>query len=105
MRAVLQFLALMALGLAAAVVIALVFSGANDPRGASVMTGLPSSRAGGVDYGSFLMGLATGIALTGLARIGWTDLPRRAIHWMISNHKTMRRAVWSVACLAVIVFL
>jgi hypothetical protein len=104
MRSIFQFLALMALGLAAAVVIALVFSGAQDPRSATVMTSIVPSRGGSVDYGSFLIGLACGIALTGLARIGWTDLPRRAIQWMIANDKTVRRAGWSVAFLAVIVF-
>lgn len=104
MRAIVQFLGLMACGLAAAVVIALVFTGVPDPRGASVMTGIGRRSALGIDYGSFLTGLATGIALTGLARIGWTDLPRRAVAWMIDNHKTLRRASYGVVFLVFLVF-
>jgi hypothetical protein len=104
MRAAIQFFGLMACGLAAAVVIALVFSGAPDPRGASLMTALGRRSSLGIDYGSFLMGLATGIAITGLARIGWTDLPRRAVAWVVENHKTLRRASYGVMFLVLLVF-
>lgn len=103
MRALITFLALMALGLLAAVVIALVATGVFDPRTASMTGSVGRRSAMGVDYSSFLMGLAAGIALTGLARVSWADLPRRAIAWLLENRKTMRRASYAAFFLALLI--
>jgi len=103
MRALITFLALMALGLLAAVVIAIIATGIVDPRGATLTTGFGRRSALGIDYGSFLLGLATGIALAGLARVSWTELPRRAIAWALENRKTMRRASYAAFFLALLV--
>lgn len=94
MRLTLEFLGLMALGMMVAIGTAVLTSGAT---GSGVATGLGT--LGSFDLIAFAGGLATGIVLTSIARLGWSELPRRAIGWLVGMAANLRMLL--LACLLV----
>ena len=103
-RVTLQFLALMAAGLLAAVVIALVLTGSDEPQtvGASQIAGRRS--ATGLDYGSFAVGMAFGIVLAWIGRVTRNFEIRQAIVWLVGNKKVLRRASYGAVFLCILFF-
>ena len=109
MRQTLQFLGLMACGLLLAGVTAFVVSGIignpSAPRsGAMTASGLNSRSAMGIDYMSFGIGLAAGLILAELARLSWSDMPRRAIAWVIANRRNAKYCAYAAFWIAVLIF-
>ena len=99
MRQTLQFLGLMACGLLLAGIAVLVFQaiGGGVPR--------PGARsAAGIDYVSFGIGLALGLTLAEIARLSWSDMPRRAIAWLIDNRRNAKYCAYACLWLAVLIY-
>jgi hypothetical protein len=102
MRQTLQFLGLMACGLLAAgfVTFAITAVGGNPS------VSLPSSgarSAAGVDYVSFGFGLGAGLIMAELARLSWSDLPRRVITWVIAHKRNARYFAYACVWAAVLI--
>jgi hypothetical protein len=109
MRQTLQFLGLMACGLLLAGVATFVVSGIigspTGPRSGAISTNGPGSRSAmGIDYMSFGVGLAAGLILAQLARLSWSDMPRRAIAWVIANRRNAKYCAYAAFWIAVLIF-
>ncbi len=109
MRQTLQFLGLLACGLLLAGIAAFVISGIigspSLPRsGAASAVGLGARSAMGIDYVSFGIGLAGGLILAELARLSWSDMPRRAIAWVIANRRNAKYIAYACICIAILIF-
>jgi hypothetical protein len=109
MRHTLQFLGLLACGLIVAGVAVFVMSGIigapNIARQGSASTGALSARSAmGIDYVSFGIGLAAGLIMAELARLSWSDMPRRAIAWVIANRRNARYCAYACFWIAVLIF-
>jgi hypothetical protein len=100
MRQALQFLGLMACGLllaGIAVLLVQAVSGGAVPR--------PGARsAAGIDYVSFGIGLALGLTLAEIARLSWSDMPRRVIAWMIDNRRNAKYCGYACVWLLVLIY-
>jgi hypothetical protein len=105
MRQTLQFLALMACGLLLAGVAMLVIqaiTGISAASGGNL--GFGSRSAAGIDYTSFGVGLAVGLTLAEIARLSWSDLPRRIVAWFIANRHNAKYLAFACASLAVLIY-
>jgi hypothetical protein len=99
MRQTLQFLGLMACGLLLAGIAVLLFQAV----GGSVSR--PGARSAvGVDYVSFGIGLALGLTLAEIARLSWSDMPRRAIAWLIDHRRNAKYCAYACVWLAVLIY-
>jgi hypothetical protein len=100
MRSVLGLFSVLALGLLAAGVLAVV---GNGP-----LTRLGSGGAGDdgfvIDHASLLLGLALGVVISTLARISWAELPRRAVAWLMANERNFARLAWAGVLVAILLF-
>lgn len=100
MRQALQFSGLMACGILVAAVALFVgeaiFSG-GAPR-------LSGRSALGVDYVSFGIGLAMGLMLAELARLSWSDMPRRLIAWVVANRRNVKYCGYACVWLVVLIY-
>ena len=101
MKSVLGFFSALALGLFAATVVAM-----------SLKSPIVHKSIGGevsgwmnLDFASLLLGLALGLGLATLARVGWADLPRRLANWIVANTRNFAVLGFGVVCAAVIVLL
>ncbi len=70
---------------------------------------LSFGRVGGgfarLDYGSLGIGLILGVVLSGIARIGWAELPRRAVGWLVARRSTFQLMGWAaVLCVVVVMY-
>lgn len=89
MRAMLEFVSILAVGLFAAAVIAV--------GAASVLPGgLSGVGIGKLDYASVGVGLIIGALISSISRIGWAEVPRRAAAYMVSKLGTIRLLGWGV---------
>ena len=105
MRQTLQFLALMACGLLLAGTSMLVIQAISGDTGARAGGALATGRSAlGIDYVSFGVGLAMGLTMAEIARLSWSDMPRRAIGWIIANRHNAKYGVVAIASVAVLVF-
>ena len=59
---------------------------------------------GGVHLGSLLIGLVLGVVLSGLARVSWTELPRRFAYWLLAYERTFYRLALAGVFIGVLVF-
>lgn len=95
-----QFLGLMACGIIVAAIMLFV--------GEAVISGggprLAGRSALGVDYVSFGIGLAMGLVLAELARLSWSDMPRRAVAWIIANRRNVRYCGYACVWLVVLIY-
>ncbi len=105
MKQTLQFLGLMACGLLVAGMAAFAVSGLiGGPASAKISAGLGGRSALGIDYVSFGTGLACGLIMAELARLSWSDMPRRAIAWVISNRRNAKYFAYAGVWIAVLIF-
>ena len=95
MRPVLQFVSTLAVGFFAAAVVAV---GASNllPGG---ITGAGWAK---LDYGSVGIGLVVGVLMSNIARVGWAELPRRAVGYIVSKRGTIRLMGWGAIFSAVL---
>lgn len=109
MRHTLQFFGLMACGLIVAGVAVFVVSGVIGTPiilrpGAASAGGMGARSAMGIDYVSFGMGSAVGLLMAELARLSWSDMPRRAIAWVIANRRNARYCAYACFWIAILIF-
>lgn len=95
MRQTLQFLGLMACGLLLAGIMLLLGQAFAGGSGRSAV---------GIDYVSFGVGLAMGLTLAEIARLSWSDMPRRAIAWVINNRRNVKYCGYACMWLAVLIY-
>ena len=55
------------------------------------------------DFPSLLLGLALGLTLATLARVGWAEIPRRFANWLATNAWNFALLGFGIVCTAVIV--
>ncbi len=105
MKQTLQFLGLMACGLLLAGIAAFVVSSVlGSPTASRATSGLGTRSAMGIDYVSFGTGLAAGLILAELARLSWSDMPRRAIAWVIANRRNAKYFAYACFWIAVLIY-
>lgn len=102
-RSFFGFLAMLATGLFAAVVVAISLQTTLHGAGAVGDTSEAQVRAFQLDYISLLLGLFLGLLLATIARISWSDLPRRFAAWLIRNEANFLRLGLAFCFLAIIV--
>ena len=95
MKSVLGFFSALALGLIVAIVVATSLTSpvVQQSVGANLH----------IDYRSLMLGLALGLIIATLARIGWADLPRRFANWLAVNRFNFAVFGVGLICTAVIV--
>ncbi len=95
MRSVLEFVSTLAVGLFAAAVIA---------AGSQQMLpgGITGSGRARLDYGSIGLGVVAGVLASTIIRVGWSDLPRRAVGYILSKRGTFRLMGWGAVFAAVL---
>lgn len=103
MKTAISFLSLLAFGFLAAGVLTVIGSG-SGPLGQLSMDAVTSSDRSGVHLGSLLLGLALGLVLSALARVSWSELPRRVITWLLNNERRFYRIAWAGLFIAILVF-
>ncbi len=98
MRAVLSFFSMLALGLMiTAIVIIGATGGANGP------TRLPMSGPY-LDYVSVVIGLGVGLVIAVLGQISWSELPHRAVQWVLAHGRRLRLLGWAALFVAVLLY-
>ena len=100
MRQLLGFLSLVALAILAAGALGVIGLGPLSARASEHA----SSGNFSLDYRSLLAGTVLGVMLSSVARLSWTDLPRRAITWLYANERKIIRCGYAVMFLAVLLF-
>jgi hypothetical protein len=103
-RVTLQFLGLMAAGLAAAVVVALAVTGSYEPPGPATGAGGVRHSTAGLDYGSFGVGMACGIVLAWIGRITSAFQVRLALAWLFDNRRVLRRVSYGIAFVCILLY-
>ncbi len=98
MRAVLGFFSLMAFAVLGLGVLAVVASGTlpHIPFG--------NGAGGDLDTASALVGLAAGVVLSALARVSWSELPRRTVAWLMANERNFARLAWGLLFIGILFF-
>ncbi len=106
MKRVLNFLALLAMGLLIAGLIAVVVSGpaARLPSEATLFDPNSGESAFALDTKSLLIGIAAGWLLSILMRVSWVDLPARTVAWLMRNERNFLRFGMAGAFVAVLFF-
>ena len=100
MRQTLQFLGLMACGLLLAGVMMLI----TQALSGGAAGGVGARSAVGIDYVSFGVGLAMGLTLAEIARLSWSDMPRRAVAWIIGNRHNVKYCGYACVALLVLIY-
>lgn len=95
----------MACGLLFAGIVALILSASSSPRAAHVVTDMSGRSAAGIDYISFAIGLASGLALAEIARLSWSDMPRRLIGWLVAKRHGMKYFAYGCVWLTVLIYI
>lgn len=101
MRSAIGFLSFLAFGVLAAGVLAVVGSGSASHDMREAVMGLGET---GVHLGSLLIGMVLGVVLSALARVSWTELPRRFVGWLLAHERGFYRLALLGAVLAFLVF-
>jgi hypothetical protein len=101
MRSAIGFLSLLAFGfLAAGVLVVIGSAPVPDFSFDSLFTGDHS----GVQLGSLLLGLVLGFVLSSLARVSWSELPRRFVGWLMQNERSFYRLALASIFIGVLLF-
>ncbi len=98
MKSVLGFFAALALGLFVAIVVS---TSLTSPM-VQMALGNESVARFRLDYPSLLLGLALGLTIATLARVGWADLPKRVVNWFAENAFNFVWLALAVGCVAVL---
>jgi len=97
MKSALSFVSLMAVGLIAASAVAII--------GAGGLAQLPMDGSGMplIEYRSLSIGLVIGLMLSWLARVSWSEVPRRVLAWLWANERNFYRAALALVLLGVLI--
>lgn len=101
MRSAIGFLSLLAFGFLAAGVLTVVGSG---PMPSLSLDAAMEGDHGGVHLGSLLIGLVLGLVMSALARVAWSELPRRFVGWLMFNERNFYRLTLASMFIAVLLF-
>ncbi len=101
MRSAIGFLSLLAFGFLAAGVLTVVGSGPTHDF--SLETAMDFERTG-LHLSSLLLGLVLGIVLSALARISWSELPRRFVGWLLEYERSFYRLALAAIFIGILVF-
>ncbi len=101
MRPTLGFFSLLAAGLLIAALMAVVGSG---PGSQYPNVAFHDGRGLSIDYPSLLIGLLLGVTLSFAGRLAWADLPRRFVHWLVSNERNFFRAGMATVLMFILMF-
>jgi len=106
MKSILGFFSLLAFGFLAAGVLAVVAtsSGSQLPFAMPTGEGFKLNDKIGLDLPSLLIGLASGVLLSALARISWAELPRRSVMWLLANERNFVRLAWVAIFAGILLF-
>ncbi len=95
MRPMLEFISQLAIGFLVAATIAIAAS-------ESLPVGAAGLGAGRLDYGSLGLGLILGVLIANVSRIGWAEVPRLVIGYIVSKRGTLRLAGWAAVFMGVL---
>ncbi|HRN89454.1 hypothetical protein [Hyphomicrobium sp.] len=101
MRSALSFLSLLAFGVLGAGILTVVGSADGD---AAVAELLGLDAGDGLHFGSLFVGLVLGVVLSALARVSWSELPRRSVEWLLSHERIFFRLGLVGVFLGILVF-
>jgi hypothetical protein len=101
MRSAIGFLSLLAFGFLAAGVLTVVGSGPSSELSLDAAIG---AAHGSVHLGSLLLGLVLGIVLSALARVSWSELPRRFVAWLLAYERTFYRLALAAVFVGILLF-
>jgi len=101
MRSAIGLLSLVACGFLAASVVTVLSSGPGAGLALSDVLGRGGSH---IELPSLLLGLVLGCVLSALARVSWSELPRRFTGWLLSNERSFYRIAWAALFIGVLVF-
>lgn len=105
MRAAISFLSLLAFGFLAAGVVMVVGSGSGSDLSLIDAMAMDMSADGrGLHLGSLMIGLVLGIVLSALARVSWSELPRRCVEWIIRYERSFYRLALAGILVGVLVY-
>ncbi|WP_041318252.1 hypothetical protein [Hyphomicrobium nitrativorans] len=101
MRSALGFFSLLAFGVLGAGVLTVVGTAEGD---AAIAELLGVRDGEGLHPGSLFVGLVLGVVLSALARVSWTELPRRFVAWLLSHERIFFRLGLVGVFLGILVF-
>ena len=101
MRSALSVFSLLAFGVLGVGILTVAGSADGDAAMASL---LDLRDGAGVDPGSLVLGLVLGVVLSALARVSWSELPRRAVEWLLSHGHIFFRLGLVGVFIAILVF-
>jgi hypothetical protein len=99
MRSAIGFFSLLACGFLAAGVLTVVGSGSGG-----ALTDALGREGSGIHLESLLLGLMLGCVLSALARVSWTQIPRRFANWLLYNERNFYRIAWAGLFIGILVF-
>jgi hypothetical protein len=102
MRSAIGFLSFLAFGVLAAGVITVVSAG---PQASYSFDQIVSELdRSGLHVGSLLIGLVLGFVLSALARVSWSELPRRFVGWLLQYERGFYRLALVTLFIGILVF-
>ena len=102
MRSAISFLSLLAFGFLAAGILTVI--GSDPEAGTGLGRFSLGMDQGGIHLGSLLLGLVLGFLLSALARVSWTELPRRFVGWLLQYERSFYRLTLAAILIGVLVF-
>jgi hypothetical protein len=105
MRSAIGFLSLLAFGFLAAGVLTVIGSGQGpDLSLDSVLSRELTGESSGIHLGSLMIGLVLGLVLSALARVSWSELPRRFVDWLFRYERSFYRLALAGILVGILVF-
>jgi hypothetical protein len=102
MRSAIGFLSFLAFGFLAAGVLIVIGSGPVPDY--SFDDAVASIDRSGLHVGSLLIGLVLGFLLSAMARVSWTQLPRRFVGWLMQYERSFYRLALACLFIGILVF-
>ncbi len=105
MRSAIGFLSFLAFGFLAAGVVTVIGQGQGaDLSLDSLLSRELTGETSGIHLGSLLIGLALGLVLSALARVSWSELPRRFVEWLFRYERSFYRLAIVGILVAILAF-
>lgn len=101
MRSAIGFLSLLAFGFLAVGMLTVIGSAPGSEFNLDTAVG---ANPAGIHLGSLLIGLVLGIVVSALARVSWTELPRRFVSWMLEHERGFYRIVLAAAFIGILIY-
>jgi hypothetical protein len=98
MRAVLGFFSSLALGL---MIAAILVVGATNVMHTPAHVPMSGTL---LDYISVVIGLGLGLVIAVLGRIAWSELPRRAAHFVMHHAYRLRLIAWAALFVGILIY-